>query len=450
MRLLYLDWPHLPFRLEAEKAALPELVVVGGQPWEQGTVLDFSPAAGRLGVRRGQPLGTAHRLVPESRFLAADGPLYGARFEAVLAVLVQFTPALEADAEPAAAAFGQVLLGIDGLHLLWGSEPVLARRLIEATAALLPGRPRLGIGNTRFGAQVAAVVGGARRGVAAGVGGSAAGGVADLRGGVDGLEVIAAGGAEAEAAYLAPLPVRLLPADDELRNRLRVFGLARIGEFAAISRSAVVARFGAAGGLLHDLARGRDGRPLRPRQPIERLRARAQLEPAVEELEPLRFVLRRLCGALCAQLAARGAGAGRAVLALELEGAPPLRLEQALPEPSAAADLLERLLLDRLTAQLPGAPVAAIGLELDRAAPAAGQQLGLFTPQLARAARLDWQLAGLALRYGADRLWRARVLDPQQALAEMRVEWRPATATPLSATDEPQPPTVAQMPPLGR
>jgi protein ImuB len=423
MRLLYLDWPHLPFRLEAEREALPELVVVGGQPWEQGTVLDFSPACGSLGVRRGQPLGTAHRLVPEARFLAADGPAYRARFEAALEVLAQFTPTVEGDGEPAAAAFGQVLLGIDGLHLLWGTEPVLAQRLVEATASVLPGRPRLGIGNTRFGAQVAAVVGGARRPA--------------------GLEVIAAGGAAAEATYLAQLPIRLLPADDELRDRLRIFGLSRIGQFAAVSRSAVVARFGEPGGLLHDLTRGRDGRPLRPRRPIERLRARAQLEPAVEELEPLRFVLRRLCGALCAQLAARGAGAGRAVLELELEGAPTLRLEQALPEPSAAADLLERLLLDRLSAQLPGAPVAAIGLELDRAAPAAGQQLGLFTPQLARAARLDWQLAGLALRYGADRLWRTRVLDPQQALAEQRVEWRPATADPLSATAE-------QLPPSGR
>jgi hypothetical protein len=420
MRLLYLDWPHLPFRIEAERAALPELVVVGGQPWEQGDVLDFSPLAGRLGVRRGQPLGTAHRLAPEARFVAADRPAYRARFEQAIAALSQFTPTLEAEADPDADRFGQALLGIDGLHLLWGAEPVLARRVVEAAVALLPGRPRVGIGNTRFGAQVAAVIG--ARGEAA-----PAATAAPPR-----VEAIPAGGADAEAAYLAPLPIRLLPADDELRERLRVFGLQRIGDLAAISRSAVVARFGEAGGLLHDLGRGRDGRPLRPRRPIERLAARAQLEPAVEEIEPLRFVLRRLCGALCAQLAARGAGAGRAVLELELEDAPGLRLEQSLPEPSAAADLLERLLLDRLSASMPGAPVAAIGLELDRAAPAAGQQLGLFTPQLARAARLDWQLAGLALRYGADRLWRARVLDPEAQLAEQRVEWQRVTSAPMS------------------
>jgi hypothetical protein len=121
------------------------------------------------------------------------------------------------------------------------------------------------------------------------------------------------------------------------------------------------------------------------------------------------------------------------VLELELEGVVErVRLEQPLPEPSAAAELLERLLLARLTANLPAAPVSRLCLELDRAAPAAGQQLGLFTPQLAHAARLDWQLAGLALRFGADRVWQARILDPEASLAERRFEWRPATAEPLS------------------
>src|SRR5688500_16578581 len=97
MRLLYLDWPHLPLLLAAEHEALPELAVVGGQPWEQGEVLDFSPACGRLGVRRGQPLGTAHRLVPEARFLAADRATCHARFEAALEALAQFTPTLEGE-----------------------------------------------------------------------------------------------------------------------------------------------------------------------------------------------------------------------------------------------------------------------------------------------------------------------------------------------------------------
>jgi hypothetical protein len=99
----------------------------------------------------------------------------------------------------------------------------------------------------------------------------------------------------------------------------------------------------------------------------------------------------------------------------------------------AAPDLLERLLLARLSVSLPSSAVTRLALELDGAAPAAGQQLGLFVPQLARAGQLDWQLAGLALRYGADRVLQARVVDAEAVVPEQRIEWRPATSAPLSA-----------------
>ncbi|CAN5797166.1 hypothetical protein BH24CHL5_BH24CHL5_13640 [soil metagenome] len=415
MRLLYLDWPHLCYRLEAARAPaatpLPELVVVGGQPWEPGAVLDCSPAAQRLGVARGQPLGTAHRLAPEALFLPARVESYARALETVLDALAAFTPALEAETRPEARGFGQVLLGIEGLHRLWGDEETLAGRVLGVACRLLPGEPRMGIGNTRFGAQVAAVIG--------------------VRRATGRVEAIPSGDAPAEADYLAPLPIRLLPADDEARERLRVFGLTRIGEFAALSRSAVIARFGAQGGELHDLARGMDGRRLRPRRPVERLRAEAELEPPVETLEPLRFLLRNLCQALCEQLAARGAGATRALLSLDLERGPPLHLEQQLPEPAAAPDLLERLLFARLVGAPPAAPVTRLALELRGEQTAAGQQLGLFAPQLARAGRLEWQLISLSLRFGADRLLRARILDPEATLTERRTELVASTAAPM-------------------
>jgi len=471
MRLLYLDWPHLPLHLELARlpsghpATIAQLVVLGGQPWEPGSVLDCSPAARRLGVQRGQPLGSAHKLVPEALFLTAHPTAYAEAFEAALRVLGELAPAVEGETDPLRPTFGQAFVGIEGLARLWGDEATLVERAADLLAPLLPGRPRAGIGNTRFGAQVAALAG-ARSGTpprsgtthdrgtpprsgtthdrgtpprsgtthdrgTAGRGGTAKGSDRSAERATPQeraspmFVAVPVGDAAVEAAFLAPLPIRLLPAEQETQDRLRLFGLTRIGELATLDRSAVVARFGAAGGTLHDLANGLDGRPLRPRRPVERLHAQVELDPPVDSLEPLRFVLRHLCGALCEQLSARGAGAGRATLLLELEGAVPRRYDQSLPEPAAAADLLERLLMARLEADPPLEPVERLHLELDGTAPAAGLQLGLFTPQLARAARLDWQLAGLVIRFGPDRLLHARLLDPEARLAQDRFAWGP-------------------------
>jgi nucleotidyltransferase/DNA polymerase involved in DNA repair len=454
MRLLYLDWPHLPLSLELARltsrhpASAAQLIVLGGQPWEPGSVLDCSPPASKLGVQHGQPLGSAHKLVPEALFLAAHPTAYAEAFEAALRALGELAPAVEGEIDPQRSTFGQAFVGIEGLARLWGDEATLVERAAGLLAPLLPGRPRAGIGNTRFGAQVAALAGarsGARpeRGMPVGSGAPPRSGTAK---GSDRsaeratpqerasptFEAVPVGDAAVEAAFLAPLPIRLLPAEQETQDRLRLFGLTRIGELAALDRSAVVARFGAAGGTLHDLANGLDGRPLRPRRPVERLHAQVELDPPVDSLEPLRFVLRHLCGALCEQLLARGAGAGRATLLLELEGAAPRRYDQSLPEPAAAADLLERLLMARLEADPPRQPVERLHLELDGTAPAAGLQLGLFTPQLARAARLDWQLAGLVIRFGPDRLLHARLLDPEARLAQDRFSWVPVGPVPSS------------------
>ncbi len=432
MRLLHLAWPNLSLRLELARLGLPWTpttpLVLGGRPWDPGSVLDRSPAAARFGVRPGQPLGVAHRLVPEATFLEADPAAYAVAFEAVLEALAAFTPAIEGETDSTAPAFGRALLGIEGLDRLWGDEATLTARVRAAVAARLPAAPRAGIGNTRFGAGVAASM--ARQAAS--------------------LVTIPAGGAAEEAAFLAPLPIRLLPAP-ELEGRFALFGLRRIGDLAALPRSAVVARFGTLGGELHDLARGLDGRPLRPRRPVERLRAEAELDPPVEQLESLRFVLHHLAGALCEQLAARGAGATRAVLELDLEGparptdrgtppdpAPPaLRIEQVLPEPVAQAALVERLLVARLETTTLTAPVVRLALELDGRAPQAGSQLGLFTPQSANAARLDWQLASLAIRFGATSLWRVGLGDPEAALPEARTAWTPAGEGPAATSEAP-------------
>jgi protein ImuB len=414
MRRLHLYWPHL--LLDLARARHPDPwpsgpIVIGGQPWTDGPVLDADPVARELGVRRGIPLGSAHRLAPEATFLDPDPDAETAAAEAAFEALARRSPGLAGTTDPADSAFGLIEVQADGLGALWGPEPELIARLVEDLAAILPTPPRAGLAGTRFAATVAA--------------GLAPPGATDPT-------IVPPGD---DAAFLAPLPAGLLTPDPDVRARLGRFGLRRIGAVAALARSALVARFGEEGARIHARANAVELEPFRPRRAPERLALGLPIEPPVEDLEAVRFVLHRLAVALAAQLEGRGAAATRARLHLELDlafarrGTPgALLVEQRFPEPTADAAAIERLLQARLERTPPPAAVARLELELAGVEVAAGQQLPLFTPQAARDARLGWQLARLALTFGEDRIRRVALADPEAPLAERRWLWEPVTA----------------------
>jgi protein ImuB len=381
-------------------------IVLGGQPWTSGVVLDRNPAAAEMGIRRGMPLGSAHRLSPEAVFLDPDPAADAAALEAALERLAAFSPGIAAATDPSDAAFGRIEVHVDGLRALWGEEPAMVGRMQLAVASILPGPARGGVAGTHFTATIAAGMAGA-----------------------DPI-VVPVGG---DAAFLAPLPAGLLTPDHDVRGRLSRFGLTRIGAVAELPRTALVARFGEEGARMYARAHGEEIVPFRPRCTPERLRLRLPLEPAVADLEPLRFVLRRLVGALGAQLAARGAATTRALLRLTLDTTfvrdrttpRELELEQRLPEPTAEAEAIERLLYAQFERTPPPAPVEVLDLELLDVGPAVGQQLPMFVPQAARSARLGWQLARLAVTFGEDRISRVEIADPEAPLAEARWRWLP-------------------------
>jgi protein ImuB len=420
MRLIHLHQPHLPLQLARARASEPfppGPIVLGGRPWDPGPVIDANPEARALGVRRGMALGSAHRLAPEATFVEADPDADRETAEAVFETLAAFSPGLAGSTEPLDPAFGLFEVQADGLEPLWGAEPVLVGRLVAGLAGVLPAPmpddgaavsttgTKVGAAGTRFAATIAAVH--ARP---------------------DAPVLVPPGG---EAAFLAPRPAGLLTTDPDIRARLARFGLRRIGAVADLPGSALVARFGAEGARIHARAHGEETDPFRPRRTPERLALAVPVEPPVEDLEPLRFVLHRLVTALTAQLTGRGLAADRATLVLELDlafattGTPPrIEVEQRFPEPAADPEAIERLLFARLERDPPPAAVARLDLELRGTTPAAGQQLPLFVPQAARTARLGWQLARLALVYGEDRVRRVAITDPEAPLPEDRWSWQ--------------------------
>ena len=152
MRLLHLHRPHLPLELARARASEPfppGPLVLGGRPWDPGPVVDASPDARALGVRRGMPLGSAHRLVPEATFIDPDPDADRATVEAAFEALAAFSPGIAGSADPLDAAFGLFEVQVDGLEALWGPEPVLVERLVEALGRALAARRRRDPGRHR-------------------------------------------------------------------------------------------------------------------------------------------------------------------------------------------------------------------------------------------------------------------------------------------------------------
>ncbi len=430
MRLLHLLWPHLPLRLARSRMEHPSRggtsvswppgpIVLGGQPWTDGIVVDADPLARALGVRRGIPLGSAHRLAPEATFLDLDPDADRDALEAACERLAAFSPGIAATSDVRDAGFGRIAVHVDGLTRLWGIEETLVARIGAALEPVLSAAPHAGIAGTSFAASVAAAH--ATEG---------------------GTPLLVPPGDDRR--FLAPYPARLLTRDPEIRARLARFGLRTIGSVADLPRSAVVARFGDEGARLHARSRGEETERFRPRRTPERMVLGLPLEPPVEGLDGVRFVLHRIAGALSDQLHARGQAAGLARLAVTHDlafarrGTPEiLRFEQRFPEPTGDAQAIERLLFARLEKQPPPAAVARLELELGLVEAATGQQLPLFVPQAARDARLNWQLARLAIAFGADRVRRVEITDPEAPIPEARWRWQPVAGAAVMGEDLP-------------
>ena len=182
-------------------------------------MVDADPLARALGVRRGIPLGSAHRLAPEATFLDLAPDADRDALEAACERLAVFSPGIAGTSDVADPAFGRIAVHVDGLVRLWGVEEVLVARMADALAPVLPGRPQAGIAGTAFAASVAAAH--ATEG---------------------GPPVLVPPGDDDR--FLAPYPAGLLTRDVDIRARLSRFGLRTIGAVAELPRSALVARFG--------------------------------------------------------------------------------------------------------------------------------------------------------------------------------------------------------------
>jgi protein ImuB len=227
------------------------------------------------------------------------------------------------------------------------------------------------------------------------------------------------------AAYMAPLPVSLLNARPEvaaLPEALERFGIATLGELAALSRAHLADRFGSSGPLARDLARGQDT-PLRPRVPSERLEEVLELPESASGPQ-----LERALGMLIDRVLARPERRGRTVRAVVLSAAlvsggtwrSQMTFREALSDPRR----MRLAITGRLT-ELP-APADSLRLRVEAFGPPSGDQRSLLAePAAIRRARLREAVRQTRAAAGPDAALRILAVDPDSRVPERRLALAP-------------------------
>lgn len=131
------------------------------------------------------------------------------------------------------------------------------------------------------------------------------------------------------------------------------WGVATLGDLARLPRADVTSRLGLAGARLHQAAWGEDDSPLVPSKEAHRFIERVELEWPVEGLEPLSFVLARVCETLSGALERADRGAVTIVTRLTLVTRAVHERTLTLPAPMRDAKVLRTLILLDLEAHPP-------------------------------------------------------------------------------------------------
>ena len=360
------------FYASVEQRDQPDLrgrpVIVGADPKGRGVVSAASYEARRFGVRSAMPISRAARLCPHAAFLPVDMAKYRAVSVQIMGILADFSPLVEP------VSVDEAFIDLTGTESLFGSPLEAVRRIKQRIRDETQLTASAGLAANKFVAKVAS----------------------DLQK-PDGLVAVAAGG---EARFLAPLPVDLIWGVGRVTAKaLGDLGLATIGRLQTMPRSVLARRFGKHGEHLHDLAFGRDDRPVEPFGLPKSVGAEETFDADCTDAELFRTTLRAQAERVAAELREEGFAAARITLKLRL--APfETHTRSATGEPTQ--DGLElyrraRVLLER---ERVTRPVRLIGLSAGRLGPAGLGQLGLFDPHAVRRERLARVVDRLTERFG--------------------------------------------------
>ena len=380
------------FYVGVELLAAPHLrgrPVVVAAAGNRSVVLSASYEARAFGVRSGMPLARARALCPRAVLLEPRRGAYEAYSRRVMAMFWEITDRVEQ------ISVDEAFLDVAGAVRRLGAPVRIARGLRARVREELGLTASVGIGVNKTVAKIAST-----------------------RSKPDGLLLVQP---EDTVAFLAGLPVSALcGVGGRTAEALAGAGLHRVGDLAAAPVPQLTRVVGRAAGLhLHELANGRDPRPVVPVREEKSVGAEETFAEDVSDARVLHETLLRLSHRTASRLRRQGLRARRVGLKLRYADFTTLTRSRTLSHPFASAhDLLGHGtgLLEEL-GDLPQA-VRLIGIRAERLERATDAlQLSLDGREEEWAAA-EQAMDRVHVRFGADRLGPARLLPPAPRVPE--------------------------------
>ena len=360
-------------RCEPALREQPLAVVIGAPPGRR--VVEANARARADGVRPGLSDAEAVVRCPALVRRPASAEAEAAARHALLDACLSVSPRLE-DAAP-----GIVHVDLGGLRRLLGADTEIGRRLCRQARAVGL-EARVGIATSRAAAGVAARVG----------------------------PQVHALAPATERAALGVVRLAMLEWPAELAATFTRWGLATLGDLAALPRHGVGARLGRAGLAAHDLAAGVDRAPFRPWTPSPFWEEAQGLEWEIATLPALVAVLTRVLERLCARLTAAHLVIDALEVRLALVSGGHHTRSIALAAPLAEPASIVALLALEIEAHPPPAAIVAVALTA-RVIPRRVAPSGLWQPPPPAPRDLATVLTRLTLLVGGTNVGTPVVVD---------------------------------------
>jgi protein ImuB len=213
-----------------------------------------------------------------------------------------------------------------------------------------------------------------------------------------------------EAAALSPLPLDVLALTDEQAEIFALWGIHTLGMLAELPEKELIARIGQDAQRLQKLARGEWPHLFQPIEPQFRLEERQELDFPLDSLDSLMFGVAVMLDQLILRAKARLVALAAVMMVLELDGGETYTRRVRPARPGNYKQFWIRLLHLDLQTHPPQAAIVAVTLQAEPG-DTSKIQLGIFSPPLPEAARLDVTLAQLKALLGEDNVGRATLQD---------------------------------------